>query len=185
MGSWFVLKEQMKGAVNSMERILTNLQIEWLTNIKLLSEYEDEFFSKEDMSEKFSSYVEHEYPDKEISIVYELQVLREKGFLVLETEEFNTSVIVNNVNITKKGLDYLIMLEEDFAEKLALNQNVLNMLTEKSKENKTALNKDILDYVEQISTIISNISGLIPSVGNFCQGAIPFAKSLVRLTLKK
>lgn len=79
---------------------------------------------------KISSHFENEYPGKEISIVYELQVLRGKGFLVLE-EEFDNSVIVNHVNITKKGLDYLIMLAQDFAEKLVLEQNVLNMIAER------------------------------------------------------
>lgn len=168
-----------------MERILTNLQIEWLTNIKMLSEYEDEHFSKEDMSEKFASFVETVYPGEETDIVYELQVLREKGFLVLEEELFYTHATVNDVNITKKGLDYLTMLKEDFAEKLALNEKVLSIIAEKNKENGMASNKDILDYVEQISTIVSNISGLIPSVGNFAQGALPFAKSLVKFTLTK
>lgn len=168
-----------------MERILTNVQIEWLTNIKMLSEYEDKNFSKEDMSEKFASFVENEYPGEEIAIVYELQVLREKGFLVLEEELFDTYATVSNVDITKKGLDYLTMLKEDFAEKLALNEKVLAMIAEKSKENRTLPDKDILDYIEQISTILSNISGLIPSVGNFCQGAIPFAKSLIKFTLTK
>lgn len=167
-----------------MERILTNLQVDWLTYIKILSEYEDENFLKEDMSEKFASFVESEFPGKEIEIVYELQVLREKGFVVLEEEFFDTYVIVNDVNITKKGLDYLTMLKEDFAEKLTLNEKVLNIILEKSKENIKS-DKDVLDYIEQVSTIISNISGLMPNIGNFCQGAIPVAKSIMKFTLKK
>ncbi|OBR94184.1 hypothetical protein CLRAG_15750 [Clostridium ragsdalei P11] len=168
-----------------MERILTNLQIEWLTNIKMLSEYEDESFSKEDMSEKFASFVENEYPGEEIAIVYELQVLKEKGFLVLEEKIFDTYATVSHVDITKKGLDYLTMLKEDFAERLALNEKVLAIIEGKNRKNRTPSDKDILDYIEQISTIISNVSGLIPSVGNFCQGAIPFTKSLIKFTLTK
>lgn len=168
-----------------MERILTNLQVEWLTNIKLLAEYEDEHFSKKDMSEKFASFVENEYPGEENSIVYELQVLQEKGLVIVDEKLYETHVLVNDINITKRGLDYLTMLKEDFAEKMASNEKMLTMITEISKKNGGSPNKDILDHIEQISTILSNVVGLIPSVGNFCQGAIPFVKGLVKFKLAK
>lgn len=106
-----------------MERIFTNLQIEWLANIKLLSEYEDDCFSKEERSEKFAAFVETEYP----------------------------------------------------GEELALNEKLVHM----------ANKKDVLDYIEQTSTIVANLSGLIPNVGNLCQGAIPFVKELKKLVPHK
>lgn len=158
-----------------MERIFTNLQIEWLTNIKLLSEYEDDCFSKEERSEKFAAFVETNYPGEELNIVYELQVLREKGLIILEEQISEPDAFVTDVNITKKGLDYLTMLKEDFAEKLALNEKLIHM----------ANKKDVLDYIEQTSTIVANLSGLIPNVGNLCQGAIPFVKGLKKLVLHK
>lgn len=164
-----------------MERILTNLQLEWLSNIKLLSDYEDDSFSKEDMSDKFASFVENEYQGDVIPIVYELQVLREKEFIILEEGIFDTYVTVKYVNITKKGSDYLVMLKEDFAEKLALNEKLVEIISQINKVEKILSNKDVLNYTEQITSILSNVISLIPSVGNFCQGAIAIATRLIKL----
>lgn len=161
-----------------MERILTNNQVEWLVNVKLLSEYEDDCFSRDDMPEKLGSFIENEFPGKEDCIVPELEVLKEKGFLVLGAEFNGICFIVSNVDITKKGLDYLTMLEEDFAEKLAINSGIVKTLPQQTSS------KDILDYIEQISTIISNLIGLVPHIGNFSQGAIPFAKKAIELLVK-
>lgn len=163
-----------------MERILTNKQVEWLYNIKMLSKIEDDAFPKEEMAKKLYNLVENEYPGEEEETASELQVLKEKGFLTLEFELSGIDMEISDVNITKKGVDYLTMLKEELAEKLASDQKLADFL--KSSANSK---KDVLDYMEQTTTILSNVLGIASPIGSFCQGAIPFFKEALRMGLKK
>jgi hypothetical protein len=132
-----------------MERILTNSQVEWLAIIKALSEYEDEYFPKDDMSKKLDAVIESTYPGEEISIISELKVLKEHGFLTLESsdcrveefkgEQFEYDASVEDVNITKKGSDYLVLLNE---------------------ENPKSLFNTILARIKQVAIIGNNLGGL-------------------------
>lgn len=176
-----------------MERILTNLQVEWLTNIKLLTDFNDpslddeddifeELSDEKDISRKLCSFIKTTYPEQDSTIISELEVLFEKKLINLKLSYDNSSYIpdIEQVSITKKGLDYLTMLQEELAEKMFSDSQIKNLLIQINQTVEKGNEKDILDKLEQASSIANNIAGLIPSFGNICQGLIPYVKSLIK-----
>ena len=157
-----------------MERILTNLQIQWLSSLKLLNEYEDGFYSQEDFAEKLNNYIENNYPAYEEQIIEELEVLNKKGFITLETEE----LIIKKVTMNKLGLDYLVMLEEDFLEKTIINEDfekIFKLLKDINSSIDDAGRETSLDKIVQYTSICSNITSIgnnLSFLGNVSQGLI-------------
>lgn len=157
-----------------MERVLTNYQVEWLSNLKLLSDYEDDTFKKDEMANKTRNFIENNYPGDEMKIIEEFEVLHEKGFI-----KFQGSIddlIIERIVLTKSGLDYLTILEEDFNEKVVYNEGVSNIykMLCSIRDNCEKLNeKSLADKIEQYSTITSNILSSSMSLASIGQGIIP------------
>lgn len=157
-----------------MKRILTNLQVEWLTNIMLLSEFTSDSFTKGNVQDKLPVFIETNYPGQEETVFSDLEVLKEKGLLTMETTDSYAGPCYELIEITKKGIDYLTMLQEDFAEKVSTDSKLCDLLIQINENIEKGNQKTVLDRVEQLTTIGSNFSCLSSSVGFLWQGAIPF-----------
>lgn len=158
-----------------MERILTNYQIEWLSNLKLLSEYEkDPSFEKDDLIRKTCNFIENNYPGEEKNILEEFNVLKEKGFI-----NFKASISdleIETLRLTKSGLDYLVLLEEDFKERSIHDENIskIYQLIYDINENCEKLNKkSLLDKIAQCIGISSDAFSTVSALGSIAQGLIP------------
>lgn len=174
-----------------MERILTNYQVEWLSNLKLLSDYEDDYFGKDEMAEKTSNFIENNYPGCENEIGKELNVLKNKGFITFEyTTNQSEYLIIQEIGMNKAGIDYLIMLKEDFIERSTTNEQMLELLkniTEINKSVNEIAQKTLLDKIEQLSTIGANFTTMgstVLSLTGIPQGIIPFIKEAINGIIK-
>ncbi len=175
-----------------MERILTNLQVEWLTNLKLLDDYEDECFEITALDKKLSNFIENNYPGYENEIGKELDVLKNKGFITFEyTTNQSGHLIIQEVGMNKAGIDYLIMLKEDFIERSTKNEQMLELLKNITEINKSVngiAQKTLIDKIEQYSTIGANFatmgSTVLSSFTGIPQGIIPFIKEGIKGIIK-
>jgi hypothetical protein len=169
-----------------MERILTNYQVEWLSNLKALSKYEDKCYEKNAMVDKVYNFIENNYPGQENEVVPEFEVLRQKNFIILESEiDKLGDYVISEIDITKAGSDYLILLEEDWQEKMLMSDRLTKIneiLISISKSSSKMSMKGVLDKIEQITTIGSNltsVAGSLMSLGTISQGLIPIVRNLI------
>ena len=156
-----------------MERILTNYQVEWLVNIKLLLEYSDASFEIYENVKKIYNFIENEYPGEEDNIIEELKVLKEKEFINLDVSQEG---YIDNAEITKKGLDYLVILEEHAIERTMNNEKidkVYTLLCDMHKQNINMNRKTLLEKIEQITSISNNTLTTVSYIGSICQGLLP------------
>lgn len=169
-----------------MERILTNYQVEWLSNLKALSKYEDECYEKNEMVDKVYNFIENNYPGQENEVVPEFEVLRQKNFIILESEiDELGDYVISKIDITKAGSDYLILLEEDWQEKSLMSDRMAKInevLISISKSSLKISMKGVLDKIEQITTIgssLTSVAGSLMSLGTISQGLIPLVRNLI------
>ncbi|WP_461204571.1 hypothetical protein [Clostridium sp. DL1XJH146] len=175
-----------------MERILTNYQVEWLSNLNLLREYEDNYYRKDKVTEKTCNFIENNYPGEEEKIMQEFEVLKQKGFINFETSvNIFGSTVIDNIEINKLGLDYLVILEKDFKEKATYDENISKIYEilctitkncEKLNKNCEKLNeKSLLDKIEQFAQITSGSYSSVLALGSIAQGVIPMACKILKI----
>lgn len=161
-----------------MEKKLTYSQILWLSNVKLLSEYEDTFFSKEDMSSKLSNFIENNYPGEEDAVLDDLKMLHKHGFVELQLGEDDSNV--EYVNITLEGSNYLNLLEEDLQDQAKKNkdiQDIKTLLEESKSKNRDAI-------VSKLATALGvsdNLTSVLERLGKMCTGLIPVVLKMLSL----
>lgn len=172
-----------------MDRILTNLQIKWLSYLKLLNDYEDAYFEKHELTKKLCNFIENNYPGQENEIGEELSVLKKKGFINYDyTKNATGSLIIEKIQMKKEGLDYLVMLAEDFVEKAEQNKNILLILEELNGSITQMQKKSLLDKLISYTSLGTNIV----TIGSACfsmvgipQGIIPiiceYTKAIIKL----
>lgn len=142
-----------------------------------MREHDDDSFEKDEFVEKTCNFIDNYDEDDKENIIEELEVLKQKGFINLNTSiDDVASTVIDDISLTKAGIDYLTILEEDFRERAIYNENILkiNQILCDINENSEKLNKkSLLDKIAQGIGISSDVFSSISALGAISQGIIP------------
>lgn len=168
-----------------MNNIFTVSQIEWLTNLVLLEQFNEGEFSESSLDEKFSTFIESNGLDVS-EIEPELSVLAEKDLISYETNGILPGYggVLYNIQVNKSGKDYLEILEAQLVEAkktdgqlkeiITLIDEIKNANNEKIKEEKT--NK-FITFISKFSSVVEvggNIISCLKFISSAYQGIIPY-----------